>query len=246
MSLAIHLGCELAPLGILAVTILVGKQCHCLHGEGQQGLRTLLIEPFHKALLQPRKTIPIGLRTVGEVEVAEDRLKVIAVIVSDIPEHGLIVTGTCGLVQCVDNLLKIVSDDLVDRALLQTEVSLIVWALPIVQAILLADEVVHVHQELGCCAGATKHRADHEHHVDESASKRLQVGGGCRVTTDAGRTTDKPGVHRDRCTIVRQRCLIIFINEVVSQLVNIFVGQFFAVHLFNTVGKQTAVQTDKV
>ena len=246
VALGIHLGREVAPFLVLAVALLVGEQGHRLDGERQQGLRALVVEPLHEALLQPGESLPVGLRAVGEVEVAEDGLEVVLVVVGDVPEHGLVVTGTCRLVQRVDNLLEVVGDHLVDGALLQTHVGLLVGTLPVVLTPLLANEVVHVHQELGRGTGAAEHRAHHEHHVHKTACKRLQIGGSRRVAADAGGTADEPGVHCDRGTVVGQRSLIIFINEVVSQFIDIFVGQFLAVHFFDTVSEQTTVQTDKV
>ena len=47
----------------------------------------------------------------------------------------------------------------------------IVGTLVIVLAVLLADEVVHVHKELRCCTCTREHRTNHKHHVDESAGE---------------------------------------------------------------------------
>ena len=173
MPLGIHLGREVAPFLILALTVLVDEQSHRFNRESQQCLGTFLVEPLHETLLQPRETIPVGLRTIGEIEFTEDALEVILVIVGHIPEHSLIVAGTSGLIQRVHNLLEVVGDNLVDGALLQRQVGLLVRMLPIVLAILVADEIVHVHQELWCGTGARKHRTHHEHHVDKTAGKRL-------------------------------------------------------------------------
>ena len=246
MTLGIHLSSELAPLLVLGLAILVDEQSHGLYGEGQQGLGTLLVEPLHEALLQPRETVPVGLAAIGEVELAENRLEIVAIVVGHIPEHSLVVAGTCGLVQGVDNLLEVIGDNLVDATFLQGKVSLLVGMLPVVLAVLITDEVVHIHEELGGCAGTGEHGADHEHHVDETTGKRLQVGRSRRVATNGRRTTDQPWVHGDRSTVVGQRGLVILIYKVVSQQVDILVGQLLVIHLLDALSKQTTVQTDEV
>ena len=246
MALRIHLGGELAPLLVLGLAILVNEERHGLYGEGQQGLGALLVEPLHKALLQPRETVPVGLAAIGEVELAEDALKIVAIVVGHIPEDSLVVAGTCGLVQGVDNLLEVVGDNLVDATFLQGEVGLLVGMLPVVLAVLITNEVVHIHQELRRSASTSEHRADHEHHVDETAGKRLQVGRRGRVAANGGGATDEPGVHGDGCTVVGQRGLVVLIYKVVSQQVDILVGQLLVIHLLDALSKQTTVQTDEV
>ena len=118
--------------------------------------------------------------------------------------------------------------------------------LPIVGAILFADEIVHIHQELRCGTGAAEHGAYHEDHVDKTTGEGLQVRRRSRVTANGGSTTYQPRIHRNRGAIVGQRRLIVLIYKMVSQLINIFIGQFFTIHLFNTIRQQATVQTDKV
>ena len=179
MAFRVHFCCEIAPFLVLAVAVLVGQQSHGLYRECQQRLCALLVEPLHEALLQPGKTFPVGFRAIGEVEVAEDRLEIVLVVIGDVPKYSLIVTGTSRLVQCIDNLLEVVCNHLVDAALLQRKVSLLVGTLPVVQTPLLANEVVHIHQELRRCTGTAEHRTYHKHHIDETTCKRLQVCGRC-------------------------------------------------------------------
>ena len=246
VTLSIHLGSELTPLLVLALTIAIGQQCHGLNRERQQGLGALFVEPLHETLLQPGETLPVGLGPIGEVEVAEDTLKIVTVIVSHIPEHCLIVACTSRLIQRVDDLLEIVSDNLIDGTLLQREVGLLIGTLIVIQSILLTDEVVHIHQELGGGTGTCQHRAHHEHHIDETASKRLQVGRSGRVTTNTSCTTNQPRIHGNRRTIVGQRGLVVLIYKVVCQQVDILISQFLVVHLLDTLSQQTTVQADEV
>ena len=168
------------------------------------------------------------------------------VVVGNIPEHGLVVAGTRRLVQRIDYLLEIVGDNLVDGALLQAEVGLFVDTLPVIESILLADEVVHVHQELRGGTCPAEHGADHEHHIDKAAAERLEVSGSGRVAANAGGAANEPGVHRDRGTVVGQTCLIVLINKMVRQHIDVLVGECFSVHLFDAVGQQSAVQADKI
>ena len=118
--------------------------------------------------------------------------------------------------------------------------------LPVVKTVLLTDEVVHIHQELRCGTGTAEHRADHEYHVDKAACKRLQVGRSRRVAADGYGTADEPGIHCDGGAIVGKARLVILIYKVVSQHVDVLVGQLLAVHLLNAVGQQATVQADEV
>ena len=116
MSLGIHLGGEVTPLLVYHVSVL-GEQGHGFHGESQHGLGALLVEPLHEPFLQPVETVPVRLAAVGEEELTEEALEVGLVIVGDVPEHGLVVTGSRGLVDGIDNLLKAIGDHLVYGAL---------------------------------------------------------------------------------------------------------------------------------
>ena len=104
-----------------------------------------MVEPLHETLLKPRKALPVRLRTIGEVEITKDALEIVLIVLCDIPKYCLVVTSTCRLVQRIDNLLEIVSDDFVYCTLLKTEISLIIRTLVVVQAILLTDKIIHVH-----------------------------------------------------------------------------------------------------
>ncbi len=149
----IHLCGEVAVLLVLDVAVL-GQQRHCLYREGQDATGALLVEPAHETTLQPVEAVPVRLFAVGEVEIAEERLEIVAVVVADIPEHRLVVTRTGGLVQAVHHLLEIVADELVDSTTLQAQIDHFVSTFVVVVTILLLDEVVHIHKELGRSARA--------------------------------------------------------------------------------------------
>ena len=52
VTLRVHLRREVAPLFVYHVAVLC-EQCHCLYGESQHRLCTLVVEPLHEAFLQP-------------------------------------------------------------------------------------------------------------------------------------------------------------------------------------------------
>ena len=79
--------------------------------------------------------------SVREAEVIEQALEIITVVITDVPEHGLEVTGARRLVDGVDDLLEAVGDDLVEGALFLGEVHHFVGPLVIVFSVLLLDEI---------------------------------------------------------------------------------------------------------
>ena len=249
MTLGIHLSGIVGPFLVLAVAVL-SEHGHGLHGEGKHGLGALLVKPLHETLLQPVESVPVGLTAVGEVEVAEDRVEVVFIVIADVPEHSLIVAGTGRLVERVDDLLKAVGDDLVERALLQAEIHDIVGMGIVVLAVFLLNEIIHIHQELRCGAGAGEHAADHKHHVDESATAPTNLksfcGGFINMAANARRAADEPGVHRDRGAVVGEVGLVVLIYKVVCQFVDIFVSELLAVHLLDALHEQATVQTYEV
>ena len=143
-------------------------------------------------------------------------------------------------------MFKTVGDDLVEGALTFGEVHHIVCMEVIVFAILLLQEVAHIHQEFHCGTSTAEHGAYDEHHVDETAAERLQIGGRRGVASDGFCTVEQPGIHGDGSTIVCQRSFIVFVDEVIVEQVEITLRSFFAVHLFETVAEQTAIQTNEI
>ncbi len=210
VAFGVHLGGEVGHILVDEFAVLIIQQCHCLHGEGQHGLGALLVEPAHETFLQPAEAVPVGLAAIGEAELAEEALEIGLVVVSHVPKHRLVVAGTRGLVERVDNLLEAVGDDLVHGLLTQREVD-----------------------------------HDHKDHVDEAAAVALEVGGSRRVAADACGATQQPRVHRDGGAVVGQRCLVVLVDEVVRQQVDVAVAHLFAVHLFDSVGEQAAVEADE-
>ena len=111
----VHFGRQVSVVAVDDVAV-ARQQGHRLDREGKYGFRALGVEPVHEAALQPVDALPVGPSAVGEDEVAEKALEVVAVVVGDVPEHGLIVAGARRLVDGVDNLFEAVGHDLVERA----------------------------------------------------------------------------------------------------------------------------------
>ena len=93
-------------------------------------------------------------RTVREAEVTKDRVEIVTIVVTDVPENGLEVTSTCRLVDGVNNLLEAVCDDFVQRTVFETQINNFVSTFVVILTILLLNEVVHIHQEFRCSASA--------------------------------------------------------------------------------------------
>ena len=144
MPLGVHLGREVCPLAVAALALL-GQQGHRLHREGEQRLGAFLVEPFHETLLKPREAVPIGPAAVRKVEIAKQALKIVAVVIGDIPEYSLIVAGSGGLVEGVNNLFETIGNHLVDGALFHREVNHPVGVFPVVFSVFYSDKVVQVH-----------------------------------------------------------------------------------------------------
>ena len=245
MARRIHLGRQLAVFLVLYVAVL-GQQGHRLDGKGEHRLGPLVVEPAHEAALQPVERIPVGPRSVGEEKVAEQALEIVAVVVGDVPENGLEVPRAGRLVDRVDDLLEAIGDDLVERTALERQVDDAIRIAVIVRAVLLPDEVVQVHQELGRRASAAEHAADDEDHVDESSAERFQVRRLGRVAADRDRPADEPRVHRDAGAVVGHARLVVLVDEMPVEQLDVTVGHLAAVHLFDPVAQQPAVQPDEV
>ena len=245
VACGVHFRREIGVFRVDNVTVF-GEQCHGLDREGEHGTEAFLVEPAHKPFLKPAERLPDGLGAVGETELTEEAFEVVAIVVGHIPEHRLEITCASGLVDGIDHLLETVGDHLVNGALPQGEIHHLVALFIVVVAVFLADEVVHVHQELRGGASTAEHAGDHEDHVDEAAAVGLEVRGCGGVATDAFRAVQQPRVHGDGSAVVCDACFIVLIDKVVVEEVQVFVGQFFAVDVFDFVAEKAAVEADEI
>ena len=196
--------------------------------------------------MEPAYGVPVGLRAVGVVELAENALEIIFVVVGNVPEYGLEVTCAGRLVDGVDHLLKAVGYHFVERAVAFGQVYHFVCALVEVLAVFLCNEVSHVHEELRRGACAAEHTRHDEHHVDEPSAEGLEVGGTGGIAANAFCSFEQPGVHRYAGAVVCQAGLVVFVYEVVFEQVDVPVGQFFAVHFLYAVAQQASVKAYEV
>ena len=65
------------------------------------------------------------------------------------------------------------------------------------------------------------------------------------VTADGLGTADEPRVHGDRSAVVGEVGLVVLVDEVLVEQLHVTVAEFFAEHRFDTLGKQTTVETDE-
>ena len=244
MPFGIHFGREIAPLPVAHVTVF-REQRHRLHRECERGLEPLGVEPFHKPLLKPAQPLPVRLAAVREVEFAEHALEVVAVVIGYVPEYCLEVTRSRRLVDGIDNLLEAVGDDLVNRPLFEREIHHVTGSLVVIESIFLADEIVHVHQELRSCTCAAEHAGDDEYKVYEPAAERLEVGRLRGVSTDRECAVQQPRIHGDAGAVVCEGRLVIFVDEMVFEQLYILVRELFAVHFLETVAENPAVHPDE-
>ena len=117
---------------------------------------SLLIEPVHEMLLQPVEGLPLGGASVREAEVAEHSLEVVLVEIADVPEHGLVAPVAGRHIHRVDDLLEVVVDYLDKGPLLHVQLHHVIQVVKVVVAVVLADEVIHIHKELG--GGDSSHK----------------------------------------------------------------------------------------
>ena len=120
-----------------------------------------------------------------------------------------------------------------------------VGTLVVVLAVVEADEVVHIHQELRRGAGTRQLRGDHEHHINKATAERAQLGRGGAVAADRSRAFVEPGIHGDGGAVVGQTGLVVFVDEVVVEQVEVTVSKFLAVYRLDAVRQQAAVDADE-
>jgi len=214
----VHLCREVGIFGVDDVAVLA-EQRHGLDREGEHGAEAFLVEPAHEPFLKPAEGFPDGFRAVGEAELAEEALEIVAVVIGHVPEHRLEVACARGLVDGVDHLLEAVGDHLVDGALAGGKVHHFVALQIVVVTVFLADEIVHVHQEFRGRAGTAEHTRNHKDHVDEAAAVGLEVRGCGGVAADALRAVQQPRVHGDGGAVVGDAGFVVLVDKVVVKQV---------------------------
>ena len=248
VALGPHLGGEVGVVLVGEVVAAVGQQGHRLHREGEDVVVALLVEPVHEVALQPVEGLPLRLRPVREVEVAEHALEVGLVEVADVPEHGLVAAVAGGHVHGVDNLLEVVVDDLHQGALLDVVLHDVVQVVQVVVTVVLADEVVQVHQKLRRGHGTHELGGHGVHQVDELAAEALEVGGGYGHAAQFLQAAHEEGIHRDGDAVreARGAGLVVLVEDVRLQVLDVLVREGAAVQGLDLVLHDVAVLLDVV
>ena len=226
----------------------VGEEGHRLHGEGEDVMVAFLVEPVHEMALQPVEGLPLGGGAVGETEVAEDALEVGLVEVADVPEDGLVTAVAGGHVHGVDDLLEAVVDDLAQGALLGVVLNDVVEVLEIIVTVVLADEIVEVHQELG--GGYRAHELGRYgiDEVDELAAEALEVGGGDGYAAKLLEAADQERIHGDGHAVgeTGSAAFVVLVEDVGIEVLEVLVCKMAAVEGLDLVDHDIAVLLDVV
>ena len=248
VPLAPHLGCEVGVILVGEIVAPVGQQGHGLHRECEDVLVALLVEPVHEVLLEPVQGLPLGRSAVGEAEVAEDALEIGLVEIADIPEHGLVAAVSGRHVHGMDHLLEAVVDHLGKRALLDIVLNDLVEALQIVVAIVLADEVVQIDEELRSSHGAHELGGYGVHQIDELAAETLEVGGSDGNTAEFAETAHQERIHGDghAVRIAGGAAFVVLVEHVGLQVLDILLGKGGTVEVLDLVLHDVAVLLDIV
>ena len=248
VALRPHLGGEVGVLLVGIIVAAVGQQRHRLDREGQDVVVALLVEPIHEVLLQPGEGLPLRRRPVRKTEVAEHALEIGLVKVADVPEHGLVAAVAGRHVHRMHDLLETIVDDLAERAFLDIVLHDLVQAVQVVVAVILADEIVQVHQELRRRDGTHELRGDRIHQVDELAAEGLEVGRGDGHAAQLAQAAHEERIHRDgdAVGIARGTALIVLVQDVGLQVVDVLLGHAAAIEGADLVLHDVAVLLDVV
>ena len=147
MAFRPHLRREVSIILVRIIIPAVGQERHCLDREGQDIMVPFLIEPVHEMFLQPGQCLPFRRSAVREAEIAEHALEIRLVEIADVPENRLIAAVSRRHVHRVHDLLEVIVNDFLQRALLGIVLDHLSESFRIVLSIVLADEIVEVHQK---------------------------------------------------------------------------------------------------
>ena len=56
---------------------------------------------------------------------------------------------------------------------------------------------------------------------------------------------EQPGVHRHAGAVVGNAGLVVFVDEMVVEVIEVLVGQFLAIHILDAIAEHTAVEADE-
>ena len=146
------------------------------------------------------------------------------------------------------HLLEIVVDNLDEGPLLDVHLDNILEMLDVVVTIVLADEIVEIHQELGSSHSAHELGGDGIHEVDELAAERLEVSRGNGDATEVAQTVGKERIHRDGHTVrvTGSAALVVLVKDMALKILDVLVGEATPVQGLDLVLHDVAVLLDVV
>ncbi len=225
MALGPHLGGEIGVVLVEIVVSAVGEKSHGLHWEGEDVAAALLVEPVHEMLLQPVERLPLRCAAVREAKIPEHTLKIVAVEIADVPEHGLVAPVAGRHVHRMHDLLEIVVYHLDERALLGVELHDLIKTGEVVIPVVLADEIIEVHQELRRGHGPHELGGDRIDEVDELAAERLEVRRSDGDSPEFAQTAHEERIHRNGNAVreARSTALVMFVKYVRIEILEVLV-----------------------
>ena len=243
-----HLGREIGILLVHEIVLAVGQQGHGLYREGKDIVIAFLIEPLHEMLLQPGEGLPLGSCSVREAEIAEHAAEIGLVEVADVPEYGLIAAVARRHVHGVHHLLEVVVDHLHQRTLFDVVLHHRVQFVQVVVPVVLADEIVQVHQELGRCHGTHELGRYGINQVDELATVGFQVGRCDGNAAQILQAAHQEGIHGNGHTIriTRRAALVMLVQDMVLQVLDVLARQLASVQGLDLVPHDVSVLLDVV
>ena len=146
------------------------------------------------------------------------------------------------------DLLEIVVDNLGKRTLLYVVLDYGIELVEVVVAVVLADEVIEIHQELRSCYGTHelgRYRVDQ---IDELAAERLQVGRRNGYAAQLAETGHEEWVHRDgdAVWVTRSTALVMFVEGMLLYVLEVLGCQLPVIKGLDLVLHDEAVLLDVV
>ena len=148
----------------------------------------------------------------------------------------------------MNHLLEIVVDNLDEGPLLDVHLDDILEMLDVIVTVVLADEVVEVHQELRCGHRTHELGGDGIHEIDELATERLEISRGYGDTTEIAQTVGQEGIHRDghAVRVAGSAALVMLVKDMALKILDVLVGEATPVQGLDLVLHDVAVLLDVV
>ena len=146
------------------------------------------------------------------------------------------------------DLLEAVVDDLDKGTLLAVFLHDIIEMLEVIVTVVLADEIVKVHEELGSGHSAHELGRHRVYQVDELAAEALEVGRGNGYSAELLEAANEERIHRD-CDAIGESgsaALVMLVKHVGIEVLEVLVGKMTPVEHLDLVAHDVAVLLDIV